>query len=119
LVFALTDETYSVLTTLPPGTTTRQMVSVALLNQGWWVLGSVLGALISYALGRFLPLAIMMLLLVHTLVGSARDNPTGPWAEIAAVACVIGLQWRWRQPLLSILLGTALYVLLRNPALWA
>lgn len=46
LVFALTDETYSVLTTLPPGTTTRQMVSVALINQGWWVLGTLLGALI-------------------------------------------------------------------------
>lgn len=69
-------------------------------------------------LGRFLPLAIMTLLLLHTLVGSARDNPAGPWAEIAAVACVIGLQWRWRKPLLSILLGTALYVLLRNPQLW-
>lgn len=46
LVFALTDETYSVLTTLPPGTSTRQMVTVALLNQGWWVLGSLLGAVI-------------------------------------------------------------------------
>jgi len=46
LVFALTDETYSVLTTLPAGTTTRQMVAVALLNQGWWVLGTLLGALI-------------------------------------------------------------------------
>ncbi len=46
LVFALTDETYSVLTTLPAGTTTRQMVTVALLNQGWWVLGSLLGAVI-------------------------------------------------------------------------
>ncbi|MDR3370651.1 AzlC family ABC transporter permease [Rhodoferax sp.] len=46
LVFALTDETYSVLTTLPPGTTTRQMVSVALINQGWWVLGTLLGAVI-------------------------------------------------------------------------
>ncbi len=46
LVFALTDETYSVLTTLPPGTTTRQLVSVALINQGWWVLGTLLGALV-------------------------------------------------------------------------
>jgi 4-azaleucine resistance transporter AzlC len=46
LVFALTDETYSVLTTLPSGTSTRQMVSVALLNQGWWVLGTLLGAVI-------------------------------------------------------------------------
>lgn len=46
LVFALTDETYSVLTTLPAGTGTRQMVTVALLNQGWWVLGTLLGAVI-------------------------------------------------------------------------
>ncbi len=46
LVFALTDETYSVLTTLPSGTSPRQMVAVALLNQAWWVLGTVLGALI-------------------------------------------------------------------------
>ncbi len=46
LVFALTDETYSVLTTLPADTSTRQMVLLALLNQGWWVLGTLLGALI-------------------------------------------------------------------------
>ena len=67
-------------------------------------------------LGCFLPLAIMTLLLLHTLVGSARDNPAGPWAELAAVACVVLLQWWRRQPLLSILAGTALYVLLRNAA---
>lgn len=46
MVFALTDETYSVLTTLPPGTPTRQMLALAALNQGWWVLGTALGALI-------------------------------------------------------------------------
>ena len=65
-------------------------------------------------LGRFLPLAIMTLLLLHTLVGSARDNPQGPWAELAAVACVMALQWWRKHALLSILAGTALYVLLRN-----
>ena len=65
-------------------------------------------------LGRFLPLAIMTLLLLHTLVGSAKENPSGPWAELAAIATVMALQWWRRQPLLSILAGTALYVLLRN-----
>jgi branched-subunit amino acid transport protein AzlD len=65
-------------------------------------------------LGRFLPLAIMVLLLLHTLVGSARDNPAGPWAELVSVACVLALQWWRRHALLSILAGTALYVLLRN-----
>ncbi len=70
-------------------------------------------------LGRFLPLAIMALLLLHTLVGSARLNPSGPWAELAAVATVVALQWWRRHALLSILAGTALYVLLRNPGLLA
>ncbi|MDD2808023.1 AzlD domain-containing protein [Rhodoferax sp.] len=65
-------------------------------------------------LGRFLPLAIMTLLLLHTLVGSAQSNLKGPWAELAAVACVVALQALRKQALLSILAGTALYVLLRN-----
>jgi branched-subunit amino acid transport protein AzlD len=65
-------------------------------------------------LGRFLPLAIMTLLLLHTLVGGARQNPSGPWAELTAVVAVIALQWWRRQALLSILVGTALYVLMRN-----
>jgi branched-subunit amino acid transport protein AzlD len=65
-------------------------------------------------LGRFLPLAIMTLLLLHTLVNSARQNPSGPWAELAAVTTVVGLQWWRKHALLSILVGTALYVLLRN-----
>ncbi len=69
-------------------------------------------------LGRFLPLAIMTLLLLHTLVGSARQNPSGPWAELAAVLIVIVLQWWRRHALLSILTGTALYVLLRNTGLF-
>lgn len=68
-------------------------------------------------LGKFLPLAIMTLLLLHTLVGSAKGNPAGPWAELAAVAAVAVLQYWRRQPLLSILAGTALYVLLRNVGL--
>ena len=46
LIWALTDENYSVLTTLPADTPTRQMVAVAMLNHGWWVLGSLIGALI-------------------------------------------------------------------------
>ena len=45
-IFALTDETYSVLTSLPAGTERRRMLAVALLNQFWWVLGSALGALL-------------------------------------------------------------------------
>ena len=43
-IFALTDETYSVLTALPESTDRRRLVAIAALNQAWWVLGSALGA---------------------------------------------------------------------------
>lgn len=46
LAFGLTDETYSVLTTMPESTSHRQMALVALLNQVWWVLGTTAGVLI-------------------------------------------------------------------------
>ena len=46
LVFGLTDETFSVLTTMPGGVGYRQMLLVTFLNQVWWVLGTVLGAVI-------------------------------------------------------------------------
>ena len=45
LVFGLTDETYSVLT-LMPASSRSQMALVALLNHAWWVLGTLLGAII-------------------------------------------------------------------------
>jgi branched-subunit amino acid transport protein AzlD len=64
--------------------------------------------------GRFLPMAIMVMLVLHAGVGAARQHVQGPWSELLAVAVVVGLQWRWRHPLLSILAGTGLYVLLRN-----
>ncbi len=66
------------------------------------------------SLGRFLPLANMALLLLHTAQGQAQNNPAAPWAEIAGIGLTLALQWRWRQALLSIGAGTALYVVLRN-----
>jgi len=65
-------------------------------------------------LGQFLPLAIMTLLLTHSGVGAATSHAGGPWPELLAVLLVIVLQWWRRNALLSILLGTGLYVLLRN-----
>ena len=46
MVFALTDETYSVLTTIPKTTSHKQMALIALLNHSWWVLGTLIGAVI-------------------------------------------------------------------------
>lgn len=65
-------------------------------------------------LGEFLPLAIMTLLLVHSMTGAVRENAAGPWPEILAAGLVVMLQWRTKNALLSILLGTLVYVLIRN-----
>ena len=46
MVFALTDETYSVLTSVPRHAPVRQLALLTALNQCWWVLGTLLGALI-------------------------------------------------------------------------
>lgn len=46
LIFALSDENYSVITSLPASTPARRVVGVAAFNHGWWVLGSAIGAII-------------------------------------------------------------------------
>jgi len=64
-------------------------------------------------LGRFLPPAIMTLLLLHSVHASMGEHAAGAWwPPLLAAACAIALQWRTRQPLLSILAATGLYVLL-------
>lgn len=65
-------------------------------------------------LGRFLPSAIMTLLLLDTLRGAMAHNAAGAWQELVAIAVAIVLQGRTRQPLFSILIATALYVVFRN-----
>ena len=106
LVFALTDETYSVLTTLPAGTSTRQMVTVALLNQGWWVLGTLLGAAIGaqaqIALaGLDFALAALFAVLAVEQWRSA-DAAAPLWVAVVSY----GLAWAlWPQQALLIAIG--------------
>ena len=65
-------------------------------------------------LGQFLPLAIMTLLLLHSGTSAAQEHAAGPWPELLAVALVALLQWRTGNALLSIVVGTGVYVLMRN-----
>ncbi|WP_322996285.1 AzlD domain-containing protein [Castellaniella sp.] len=67
-----------------------------------------------HKLGDALPLSIMVLLLVDTVASQAGSNPAGIWQELLAVALVVLLQWRTRQTLLSIVVGTAAYMVLRT-----
>jgi 4-azaleucine resistance transporter AzlC len=57
LIFAITDETFALLTTieeLDPSTKTRLYVAISLLDQLYWVAGTLIGAL----LGTAVPVAI-------------------------------------------------------------
>jgi 4-azaleucine resistance transporter AzlC len=90
LAFTLTDETYSILTTLPPATPSRQMVLLALLNHGWWLLGSALGALIgSQARITLAGLDFVLASLFAVLTieqWRSRRRATPVWVALAAYA---------------------------------
>ena len=65
-------------------------------------------------LGQTLPLTIMTLLLIHAMVSATQDHNQGIWLELAAVLSVVLIQWFRKNSLLSILIGTTIYVVLRN-----
>ena len=95
MIFALTDETYSVLTTLPATTSPRRLALIALLNQGWWVLGSTIGAVIG-AQARitlagldFVLAALFAVLTVEQW--RSRKSPAPLWIALAAYAAAYPL----------------------------
>jgi len=88
LAWSLTDETYSVLSSLPRETPAKKMIHIAMLNHGWWVLGSLLGAVIG---------------------ASAQITLKGMDFSLAALFAVLAVeQWRstrWATPILVALLS--------------
>ncbi|WP_201588219.1 AzlC family ABC transporter permease [Psychrobacter jeotgali] len=54
-LFALTDETFSVMTSLPTETRQRLILPLSLFNQSWWVLASAMGGLIGSTLNDLVP----------------------------------------------------------------
>ena len=85
LIFALTDETYSLLTTHlgEAGLSHAQAFRVSLLNQLWWVLGTTAGVLASTALSfdsRGIEFALTALFIVLTLEQARRLRQWLPFA---------------------------------------
>ena len=54
-LFALTDETFSIITSLPNESKQALMLPISLFNQSWWVLASVIGVMIGSALSDLVP----------------------------------------------------------------
>lgn len=54
-LFALTDETFSVMTSLPVESRQALILPISLFNQSWWVLASIIGVIIGSALNDLVP----------------------------------------------------------------
>lgn len=90
-IFALTDETYSVLTALPHAVRARHMALICALNQGWWVLGTTLGAVLG---------------------AQVQVGLTGLDFVLAALFAVLAVeQWRARRDALPIWISLGAYAI--------
>ena len=89
LAFALTDETYSLLTAMRADADGATMARIAAANQGWWLLGTLLGA----------------------LVGTQAEVPlAGLDFALAALFAVLAVeQWRARTSALPLWVGLGAY----------
>jgi len=111
LMWALTDENYSVLTTLPLGTTDAQRVGLTMLNHGWWVLGTllgvVLGAQVSHSLvGLEFSLAALFAVLAVEQWRATRQ----PLPMVTAMVAYALALWCWPQQALTVAIGISLAV---------
>ncbi len=95
MIFALTDETYSVLTTIPETSSHKNMALIALLNHFWWVLGTAIGAVIGaqakIALAGldFVLAALFAVLTVEQW--RTKKSPAPLWVALAAYAAAYAL----------------------------
>ena len=96
LIYALTDETYSLLTSHPDAEQPAMAFRISLLNQLWWLAGSVLGALLGSALpfdSTGMEFALTALFIVLTIemmrsVRQARPFVVGLLCAGAAIYCL-------------------------------
>lgn len=114
LIYALTDETYSLLSTRPETRDPALAFRISLLNQGWWLLGSLLGAvagsLLSFdSTGMEFALTALFIVLTVELMATIRQ----PAPFVIGLACGLGaLLLLPKQHMLLAAIGAACLVLL-------
>lgn len=117
-LFALTDETFSVMTSLPAASRQALMLPISLFNQSWWVLATAIGVMIGSALNDLVPhLDFALVCLFATLAYEQFQNikryfPIG----IAVIALVIASLFTNQWLLLVAIALCMLLILLR--AFW-
>lgn len=109
LAAALTDESYSLITTLPAHTPSRTVLAIAAFNHGWWVLGSLIGSVIGASIpptlkGFDFSLAALFAILV---VGQWRANRQLAPLITAAISYPVAM---WLMPSQALLIAIGLSV---------
>lgn len=116
-VYALTDETYSIVSGAPHGWNQRRLVILQALLQGYWVVGGLLGTLVATLLPRpveGLEFALVALFIVLAL-DAARTGKELPSVVLAVASLCVGLIAVPRAALLTAL-GAFTIALLRHVA---
>ena len=110
MIHTMTDETYAVNCSLKEHGEKKRAIMfwVALFSRCYWMVGAVAGAV----LGQMLPAAIMAVLIIYCLKdGILAARTTGIAQLLAVLAVAITYKWK-HNTMLSIVLGTAVYMLL-------
>lgn len=109
--FSLTDETYAIVSTLPPTTSPHQLLAVGALNHLWWNLGTALGVTAGITLHinvaglDFALTALFTVLLVEQLRRHRRYNML-----LLGGAVYAAVRWLW--PAHALLAGMSLTLLI-------
>ena len=117
-LFALTDETFSVMTSLPAESRQALILPISLFNQSWWVLATAIGVMIGSALDDLVPhldfalVCLFAILAYEQFQNIKRYFPIG----IAVVALVIASLFTSQWLLLVAIAICMLLILLR--AVW-
>jgi len=111
LIWALTDENYSVLTTLPPDTSDAQRVGLAMLNHGWWVLGTLLGVVLGAQVRHSLVGLEFSLVALFAVLAIEQWRATRqPFPIATAIGAYALASWCWPQQALTVAIGISLLV---------
>ena len=98
-LFALTDETFSVITSLPNESKSALILPISLFNQSWWVLASAMGVLIGSALSDLVPhldfalVCLFAILAYEQFQSIKRYFPIGVAIISLAIAALFTTQW--------------------------
>lgn len=123
LIFAITDETFALLTTIEepdPSTRTRLHVAISLLDQLYWVAGTLIGALLGTAVPATITgieFSLTALFVVLAVVSTERIRSLVPLA-VALATTVVGRLVLPSSAVLpaSIAIGTGMLLLLARHA---